>query len=246
VPRDRLDPPPPSEVRSSRHDDDRRGRREHRGDTWSSRLLHSLSHAPRERERERSESRRGSRRHRSPEHGGRRRHSSASNDPAGADNMDLHLEQTASETPHRLVTDTSPFQPARAVRLAEAPRHSLLRGRSRERTPHRRHHRQACSEPRSRMARPESAPPRLRCKSPDRGGSVSNNRHPSPSPPKVRANHVCMDDSSETRPPPAASSNNEPAPPPADAFQNNATLGSPLASPPPHILLCCRFPPRCP
>jgi hypothetical protein len=116
VPRDRLDPPPPSEVRSSRHDDDRRGRREHRGDTWSSRLLHSLSHAPRERERERSESRRGSRRHRSPEHGGRRRHSSASNDPAGADNMDLHLEQTASETPHRLVTDTSPFQPARAVR----------------------------------------------------------------------------------------------------------------------------------
>jgi len=42
-------------------DDDRRGRRNRKDDSWSSRLFRSLSRAPRERERERSESRRGHR-----------------------------------------------------------------------------------------------------------------------------------------------------------------------------------------
>ena len=74
VPRDRHDPPP-ADIHGSRRDDDddRRGRRERQGDNWYSRLTHSLSRAPKDRERERSESRHGGRRHQSPEHGGRRR-----------------------------------------------------------------------------------------------------------------------------------------------------------------------------
>jgi hypothetical protein len=95
----------------------------------------------------------------------------------------------------------------------ERPASPPMRGRSRERTPHRRRHRQARSEPRARTAHSESPLPRHRCKSPDVGDSASNNRHPSPSPPKVCANHEHMVDLSETQPPPAAPSSSEPAPP---------------------------------
>lgn len=251
APRDRLDPPP-SEVRSSNRrddddDDDRRGRRGHRDDTWSSRLLRSLSRAPRERERERSESRRGSRRHRSPDHGGRRR-PLLRTDAAGTESSELLLERHASETPRRLVTDT--VRLTGAVRPTQAPRRPPMRGRSRERTPHRRRHRLARSEPRPRTARSESPQPRLRCKSPDLGGSVSNNRHPSPSPPKVRAIHVYTErrppsmDSSETWPPPSAPSHREPATPSADALQNITRSVSPSASPPPSRSPVLQAPPR--
>jgi hypothetical protein len=86
------------------------------------------------------------------------------------DNTVLSLEHPASETP---------------CHPAETPRQPPMRGRSRERTPHRKRHRQARSEPRARTTHSESPLPRHRCKSPDVGDSASNNRHPSPSPPKV-------------------------------------------------------------
>ncbi|CAD6227068.1 unnamed protein product [Miscanthus lutarioriparius] len=74
TPRDRHDPPPADFCGGHRDDDDdRRGRRERQGDNWYLRLAHSLSRAPKDHERERSESRHGGRWHRSPEDGGRRR-----------------------------------------------------------------------------------------------------------------------------------------------------------------------------
>ncbi|CAD6266655.1 unnamed protein product [Miscanthus lutarioriparius] len=74
TPCDRHDPPP-ADIHGGRRDDDDdcRGRRERQGDNWYSRLTRSLSRAPKDREWERSLSRHGGRRHRSPEHGGRRR-----------------------------------------------------------------------------------------------------------------------------------------------------------------------------
>ena len=232
VPRDRNDPPP-SEVRSSNRRDnddddyDRRGRHGHRSDTWGSRLLRNLSRAPRDRERKRSESRRGSRRHQSPERGGRRRplhRADAASDPTDIDSTLLRLQRPAPETPRQQVMDANPARPGRNVLPAEAARRPG-RGRSRERTPHRRHHRQA---------RSESPQPRHRCKSPDLEGSASHNRHPSPSAPKVRADHEHIQDLTEMQPPPVAPSSNEPAPQLNGVLQYSTVTASSSSSSPPH------------
>lgn len=78
-PRDRHDPTPPCYNNNGRQDDDddnydndRHGRHITRGSSWSSRLFRSLSRAPKERERERSESRREHYRDRGYGTGGRR------------------------------------------------------------------------------------------------------------------------------------------------------------------------------
>lgn len=84
------------------------------------------------------------------------------------------------------------------------------------------------SEPRPRTTRLESPSPCLRCKLPDFGDSASNNHHPSPNPPKVRANQVQLGDMSENRPPSAASSDCEQAPHPAGTLQFSAIMASPI------------------
>ena len=82
-----------------------------------------------------------------------------------------------------------PADPGRPVDV-----HRRTRGRSRERTPHRRPHRHARLDPRTTTARSKSLSPCLRCKSPDLSGGNVNSHHPSPSPPKVRANQSQFDD----------------------------------------------------
>jgi hypothetical protein len=77
-PRDRHDPTPSCYNNGRRDDDDdnydndRHGRHITRGSSWSSRLFRSLSRAPKEQERERSESRREHHRDRDYGMGGRR------------------------------------------------------------------------------------------------------------------------------------------------------------------------------
>ncbi|XP_066347861.1 uncharacterized protein [Miscanthus floridulus] len=196
VPRDRHNPPP-ADIHGSRRDDDddRRGCRERQGDNWYSRLTRSLSRAPKDRERERSASRHGGRRHRSPEHGGRRRplHDAdvaarhlAPSDTAGHGTCDTACLSAPSDTAGHDASTGAPLllaKPAEPRRPGEVQRRA--RGRSRERTAHRRKHRRTRSETRNATPRSKSPSPRLRCKSPDIIGANGGNHHPSPSPPKA-------------------------------------------------------------
>lgn len=200
VPRDRHDRLPVSRPNSrrddgdddryDRHDEDgnRRGHRERKGDSWSSRLVRSLSRAPRERERERSESRHERRRDDTFTHGSRHNGSVIAMEDTSRQQAATPPRSSDSTTGHDLLPAlNTPVDMGRPRGRSRSKRPAPVRGRSRERASHRRGSRRMRSEPRQRAPHPTSTNLRARCSSTSPKHGNNNNRHQSPNPPKVRS-----------------------------------------------------------
>lgn len=142
-------------------DDERRGHRDRKNDNWGTRLFRSLSRAPKERERERSESRPGRHGDWSSTTGGRRH----------------HLKSSVG-----MLDDTSHPVPCRDDLLTARGERDRSRVRCREHLMDR----QPRSEPRSnRLVREETPEGRRRCKSTGYIDNSNKDHHSSPQPPKV-------------------------------------------------------------
>ncbi|CAN6380530.1 unnamed protein product [Urochloa humidicola] len=177
TPRDRHDPAPADHHNRRHHGDDddddyRRGRRDRKSDNWSSRLFRSLSRAPKERERERSESRHGHRGDRSSVAGGRRHR------PDEAPTVDESLAALNRYEPQ-------------GTRRARTQTPGGGRGRSPVRRHLRRPERRARSAPRTRPTVREDTPDgRLQCKPFCSTGGTDKDHRSSPRPPKVEDEHI--------------------------------------------------------
>jgi hypothetical protein len=190
-PRDRHDPPPTDHCNGSRRwdrededdEDGRRGRRQHKARSWSSRLFRSVSRAPHDRDRDRSEPRRDAH-DRGSNTGGRRHH---------------HVRGPC--------TDGLAHPPGPVSTPHSGPAWQD-RGRSRERHSPRRHGHRNRSSPRGLHQRHAPSPAVLLGCSPGSPAGAGEDRWPSPRPPLHRVGgdrcgeDVPQDDHNHSAPPP--------------------------------------------